>query len=105
MDETPDPDTGLTKRQKDAVRESWRKVAAEWKIHGPEFFVRYLVFTHFVIFLITVLGPACGILEFIAYAQKSLLTLHVVMDFAPSSLIQQIWDGPLYIHKLLYFFL
>lgn len=40
MDETPDPATGLTERQKDAVRDNWAKVAASWKTSGPDFFIR-----------------------------------------------------------------
>ena len=40
MSDTQDPSTGLTDRQKDAVRDSWAKLAATWKTNGPELFMR-----------------------------------------------------------------
>ncbi|XP_045165151.1 hemoglobin-3-like [Mercenaria mercenaria] len=38
--DTPDPVTGLTGREKDAVRENWNKIASSWKTNGVDFFVR-----------------------------------------------------------------
>ncbi|KAH3893876.1 hypothetical protein DPMN_018028 [Dreissena polymorpha] len=40
MSDPADPVTGLTWRQKEAVRESWGKLSSEWKTHGVEFFIR-----------------------------------------------------------------
>ena len=39
--ETVDPKTGLTRKEKDAVRDSWTQLASDWKVKGPDFFIRY----------------------------------------------------------------
>lgn len=38
--DTPDPATGLTEKEKNAVRDSWAKLVASWKTNGVEFFYR-----------------------------------------------------------------
>ncbi|KAH3893889.1 hypothetical protein DPMN_018041 [Dreissena polymorpha] len=40
MSDPADHVTGITRRQKEAVRESWGKLSSEWKKHGVEFFIR-----------------------------------------------------------------
>lgn len=38
--DTTNSATGLTEREKDAVRENWKKLAASWKTNGIELFIR-----------------------------------------------------------------
>lgn len=38
--EPADPKTGLTRKEKDAVRDSWTQLASDWKAKGPDFFIR-----------------------------------------------------------------
>ena len=40
--ETPDPVTGLTSTEVEAVRDNWGELCKSWKTYGPELFCMYV---------------------------------------------------------------